>query len=253
MDITNSNKPLQAARQIQRALKKNPNDIQALLQRAALLGTRTTADLAQKRKLLHHILSLEPANRTARAILLDMDRAEIGGDTSRLSLAVILTDSENLPQAPLLLRYSIVHQLLVYLFITCTALLSLPFLRDAESLALVGALLVFQIIPLWFVSAVIGIGDASLSVSRLFGIVRSEITWGNIKEIRPTLMGHGVKIITRKGKTVEVSSQINGYPFILDILQQKRPDLFDVREAPWHGAFLVNNCTAAPAAARISE
>jgi hypothetical protein len=86
-----------------------------------------------------------------------------------------------------------------------------------------GALL---IIPLWFVSAVIEIRESGIAVSRLFGMVRSQIAWGEIREVKPTPIARGVKVINRKGKALEISAQIHGYPFILDILRQKRPDLF---------------------------
>lgn len=228
MNIADTRKQHKAAKRIQRALKKDPNDIEALFALAATLDSRKKPEADQKRKVLHQILSLEPYNREARDTLFEMDRAEIGGKRSRLSLATILTDPLSLPEPPLTLRYSIVHRFLVYLFIICAVLLGLSSVRDIESLALVGALLLFLLIPTWFVSAVIEISDAGIHVSRLFGLARLQIPWRDIREARPTFMGRGIKIINCAGKAVEVSAQVQGYPFILDILHQMRPDLFHI-------------------------
>jgi hypothetical protein len=209
------------ARRIQKALQKDPYSVAALQALADLPGV----DPNEKRGVLHRILYLEPGNSQARTMLLDMDRAEIGGDISRLSQAVILThpSSRHVPAPPLILRYSFVHQILVYLFILCTVIASISTVRQPLMLA---ALAAFLLIPLWFISAVIEISDAGLRVFRLFGIVRSRMMWREIKEWRPTFLGHGIRILSGTGKALEVSSQIHGYPFILDILRQMRPDLF---------------------------
>ena len=236
---------------MQWALRKNPNDMETLLHLAAMAGTLKEPDLHQKRRLLHRILSLEPGNPRAQKMLFEMDRAEIGGNVSRLSAAVILTDpsSSVLPESPLILRYSIVGQLLVYLFIACIVFASLKITRNGEVLALVGALLM---IPLWFVSVVIEIRDDGLNVSRLFGVVRSEIRWRDIEECKPTIIRRGLRIISRKGKAVEVSAQIHGYTFILDILRQMRPDIFSSNAVSRSGGALQSDAAARPTVAKTA-
>jgi hypothetical protein len=158
-----------------------------------------------------------------------MDRAAIGGNPSRLSATIILTDlsPNDLQEQPLILRYSIVHQILVYLFLACAGLAGLSIVRDVRALVVVGA---FLMIPLWFVSAVIEIGNAGLHISRLFGMAHTEIRWNEIRECNRTVLGQGITITTHRGKSIEVSAQIQGFPFILDILQQRCPDLFLVAE-----------------------
>jgi hypothetical protein len=221
MSITNTLTQWVTVRRIQKALRKNPYNVELLLE----LADRLKADPEETRRVLHRILTLEPGHRQARVALLDLDRAEIGGDISRLSQAVILAmhSSSAFPAPPLVLRYSFVHQILVYLFILCTAIAGLSTVREPLVLAALSALL---LVPLWFISAVIEIGDAGLRVFRLFGLVRSRILWREIREWKPTFLGHGIRILSRTGKALEVSSQIHGYPFILDILRQMRPDLF---------------------------
>src|SRR6185503_8662624 len=67
-----------AFEQIKQALQANPNDIDALLVLASLV-----VELARKRLVLNRILSLEPANKTAREMLLEMDRVELGAHRSQ--------------------------------------------------------------------------------------------------------------------------------------------------------------------------
>jgi hypothetical protein len=225
MSITASMNQRKAAKRIQQALRKNPYDTEALLQLAYILGTLDKPDLPRKRQILHHILNLEPAHRQASQMLFEMDRTAIGGDYSRLSAAVILTDpsANDLPEQPLILRYSIVHQILVYLFLACAGLAGLSVVRDVRVLVVVVA---FLMIPLWFVSAVIEISNSGLHISRLFGMAHTEIRWNEIRECNRPVLGQGITITTHRGKSIEVSAQIQGFPFILDILQQMRPDLF---------------------------
>jgi hypothetical protein len=105
-------------------------------------------------------------------------------------------------------------------------------MRDPEAFVVIGAFLVFLIIPLWFVSVVIEIDHSGINVSRLFGIVRAEMAWKEIKECKLNALGQGMKIITYEGNVVEISAQVHGYPFIIDILRQRRPDLFHLTDVP---------------------
>ena len=230
MSITATRNQRKTAKRIQQALRKNPYDTEALFQLACTLETHDRRDLPRKRQILHRILHLEPAHRQARQMLFEMDRAMIGGNPSRLSAAVILTDpsTNDLPEQTLILRYSVVHQILVYLFLACTALASLSGIRDTRILIVIGVCL---LLALWSISAVIEINDSGLRVSRLFGMVNLAIVWNEIREYKQTALGQGIQIITDRGKSIRVSAQIQGYPFILDILQQMRPDLFHTAES----------------------
>lgn len=213
--MTDTKKQRRAMRQVQQALRKDPNDIGALLGWAALLGT-SKPERDQKRNMLQRVLSLERDHPRARKMLFEMDRAEIGGNPARLSLAVILNDgsSSTVPQSPLILKYSVAHRLIVYFFLACALVAGFGFS------------LVFLLVPLWIVSVVIEINDSGLKVSRLFGWLHSEISWKEIREIKELPRGRGVRVVSGAGKAVTVSARMNGYPFILDILRQARPDLF---------------------------
>lgn len=229
MSITAALDQHKAVKHLQRALKKDPNDIESLLQLAAILDPVKKPDLDQRRGLLYRVLHLEPANREARRMLFEMDRLAIGGDSSRFSAAIILTSPSpvDFPEPPLILRYSLIHQFLVYFSMALTAIAGLSLTRDPEVLALMVGFLVSLLVPLWFVSVVIEIDSAGLNVCRLFGLVRTEIPWSEVAECKPNAFGQGVKLLTHR-EVVDVSAQVYGYAFILDILRQRRPDLFPI-------------------------
>jgi len=129
----------------------------------------------------------------------------------------------------LVLRYSLWLQGLLYLFIAFTLYITLQALQkgDAEVLLVLGAFLLLLLIPLWFVTAVVKVSASGIQATRLFGIARWEIPWEELETIRPNTLGVGIKIITKSAKVLEISSQLHGYPAIVEILRQLRPDLFD--------------------------
>jgi hypothetical protein len=248
--VTNQHK---VPKRIQRALQKNPNDIDALLQVVVTLDSLTPSDRDHKRKLLRRILSLDPSNELARQMLFELDRVTIGGNPARLSAAVILTtpSSAELSEPPLTLRYSIVHQFLVYFSMALTAFAGLSFNRDPEVFALIGGFFLSLLVPLWYVSGVVEIDDTGLHVSRLYGLIRSEIRWNDVKECKSHTFG--VKLITRHREVVDISSQVYGYAFVLDILHQMRPDLFDNTKIAMAGGLPHDSSAPTPIAARTFE
>ena len=108
------------AQRIHKRLRKDPYNVEALFGLAGLLGGNV-AERNQKRKVLQRILYLEPHHQSARRMLFEMDRAAIGGDGSRLSLATILPgpSSQEFAEPPLVLRFSLVYRLLIYGFLIC--------------------------------------------------------------------------------------------------------------------------------------
>lgn len=231
MDAINK---LMEAKRIQKALKTNPKDVDSLLKLAALLDKEPE----DKRRLLTHILSLDPVNKAAREMLFEMDRAEMSGGHSQTASPSISTTQHPAPasarssnaelEEPLVFSYSIVHQILVLLLIAITVSIALSAIRDTEVFIVMVAFLLLLIIPLWFVSLVVEISSSGIKVARLFGIARWEIPWSEIEKIKPNAMGQGIKIITNEGKVVEISSQIHGYPAIVETLLRLRPDLFNM-------------------------
>lgn len=140
--------------------------------------------------------------------------------TSAISLADPLTK-------PLVFRYSIFHQLLVYSLIGFTALTAWVGLQQGEAPFVCGAFLVLLLIPLWFASAVAEVDGSGITLRRLYGVHRRTIEWAEIRTIRPAVMGVGMKLTTSEGAAVSISSQLHGYPSLVEILRSRRPDLFD--------------------------
>jgi len=232
MDAANPIDNLNDAKRVQQALRKNPNDIESLLWLAAMLGALTKPELDQKRKVLQRVLSLEPANHKARQMLLEMDRAAIGGDVSRLSAAVILTPQPaiELSEKSLKLRYSIIHQILIYPCLAFCLLLMFMAFGEWDVFVVFAAFSLALLIPVWFVSAVLEISHSGLSLSRLFGVYRRDVEWNEIEGIEPAPMGAGMKLTARDGRSLTISSQINAYSSIVEILRNAHPNLFDVSE-----------------------
>ena len=232
MDAVDPIDQLNALRRIQQALDVNRNDIAALLELAALQEKEEL-----KRKLLNKILTLDPVNKQAREMLLDLDRAHMNAGYSQLVPIVPSAEASRPASAvsmddPLkksrVFIYSIVFQLGVYLLMAFSGYICLSALwqRDWDALPVFGTFLLFLIIPLWYVSVVVKVSASDIKVSRLFGIARWEIPWGEIESVKPAFLGLGIKIIAGGRKPVKLSAQLHGYPALVELLLQNRPDLF---------------------------
>lgn len=223
---------LKEAKRLQRTLKANPTDIDSLLKLAA-----TLKDLELKRKVLDRILSLEPTNKTAREMLLEMDRAEMGGERSPAEVSGNLIPKMSAPAStpslsdqlakPLVSRYSIIHQILIYPFVLFSILLMFQALGEWDVFIVFAGFFLLLLIPVWFVSAVVEVSNSGIKLRRLLGMYCREFEWKEINRIEPAIMGVGMKLTTVEGISVTISSQMHGYSTIVEILRRMRPDLFD--------------------------
>lgn len=230
MAAVNPINKLIAAKRMQQKLRKDPNDIKALLQLADMLGCIDPPDPEQKRKVLQRILSLEPSNPQARQMLFKMDRAAIGGDPSRLSAAVMLTPKpvDKFTEKPLRLIYSLLHQLLFYPVLAFSLWLLFKSVGDWDAFGVFAGFFLLLLIPLWFLSAVVEVSNSGLHLSRLFGVYRREMEWKEIEKVEPGPMGVGMKLVAADGGSLALSSQLHGYSSLVEILRNARPDLFEV-------------------------
>lgn len=133
-----------------------------------------------------------------------------------------------LSEKTLKLRYSIVHRLLVYPVLALSILLLFMSAGEWEVFAVFTVFFLLLLIPLWFVSAVLEVSSLGLHLSRLFGIVRREVEWTEIQRINPGPMGVGMKLTAADGRSLMLSSQLQRYSFLVELLHNARPDLFDV-------------------------
>ncbi|MGZ9166116.1 MAG: hypothetical protein ACXW4U_13160, partial [Anaerolineales bacterium] len=130
-------------------------------------------------------------------------------------------------EKPLISRYSIIHQILIYPFVLFSILLMFQALGEWDVFIVFAGFFLLLLIPVWFVSAVARVSSSGVKLSRLFGIYRREIEWSEIDSIKPAIMGVGMKLTTTEGGSVTISSQMHGYSTIVEILRRMRPDLFD--------------------------
>jgi hypothetical protein len=226
---------LNAARRVQQTLKNNPDDIHALLELAAMLGTLKEPDLDRKRQILHKVLSLDPVNEQARQMLLEMDRAELHAHhpqpPAQRSPTVSTPPVTEQLATPLVSRYSIIHQFLIYPLLAIAALLMLLAVGEWEVFSVFAVCFLLLLIPLWFVSAVLQVSSAGIQISRLYGVYRREIDWTEIDGIKPAVMGVGIRVSAADGGSLTISSQMSGYAAIVEILWKMRPDLFEMTGA----------------------
>ena len=218
---------------IQQALSTNPNDIEALLTFASFVDEPT-----RRRQILNRILSLEPTHKAARETLLEMDRAEMGAYRSQPISSPVSTpqpkpqttplgtkSSNASTEKPIIFRYSTTWLVLLYLFTTifCCA----GFLVASENLgnsfpSFMLALL-FGLTAL-SVSSKVEVKETGIRAASLLG--GAEIKWNEIAKVKSNPIKRNLELISNTGKSVKVSTQVKGYPVIVELLRQKRPDLF---------------------------
>lgn len=127
-------------------------------------------------------------------------------------------------EKPLVFRYSTISRIIIYIL---AALFSCSFLLVFQDPYLIiipcgASLLVLPAV--WIVSGQVEISEKGIRVSRLFGLVGSEVGWNEIARIQSKQ--NNLALITKKSNPVKVTTQVVGYPIIVENLRQKRPDLF---------------------------
>jgi hypothetical protein len=244
---------------IKQVLAANPNDVEAWLVLATVVD-----DHERKSQCLKRVLSLDPTNQIARKEMLEMDRAAMGGAPispvappsskpplnnpilSEMTMPVVSFSSgrpkPRLPakldtEKPLVFKYPLFWRISMYAFVAffgCIGLLvasqsfvnSLPFLVIA---------LLMGFTALSFSPRV----EVSEKGIRAFGIFSSsEINWYEIIKIKSNIMKRRLELSGENDETVNVSTQVSGYPHIVEMLRQRRPDLFGkVESSPAQGNF----------------
>jgi hypothetical protein len=152
------------------------------------------------------------------------DHWVVESPTVKPQVAVEL-DSYSIIEKPLVFKYPPLRRTVIYSFVAffgCVGLLvasqnvlnSLPFLALA---ALMG------IIAMAF-SPIVEVSEAGIRASGMLS--SSEIRWEEIATIRSMPMKRRLELSGADGKLVDVSTQVSGYPRIVEIIRQRRPDLF---------------------------
>ena len=197
LEAANQGEKPKAAELVKQVLSANSNDMDAWLVLATIVD-----DPQRKRQCLNHVLSLDATNKTAREMLLEMDRAELNSYrsqpiTSPLSTTPSQSDNSSprqssLPQKSpslsseksLVFQYSRVWLVGLYLFMTVFCCMGLLFASQSISSStppLILALL-FGLSAL-SVSSKVEVKEAGIRTASLL-VGSSEIKWNEIASIR---------------------------------------------------------------------
>jgi hypothetical protein len=76
----------------------------------------------------------------------------------------------------------------------------------------------------WLFSFRVEVSDKGVLVDTM--LTQSQIGWNEISELKSGSFQHGLELKRRNGKSVKVSGAVSGYPRIVELLRQRRPDLF---------------------------
>jgi hypothetical protein len=148
-------------------------------------------------------------------------------------------------EKPQVFRYSTISRIATYLFAVIFGCSFLLALQDV-TLLLIPCGGFFLILPaVWIVSKQVELNEKGIRVSSLFGLFVSDVGWNEITRIQSKQ--NALALTTKKGNAVKVTTQVVGYPVIVETLRQKRPDLFSLAAAsPAQSDGLASNIAASP-------
>ena len=140
-------------------------------------------------------------------------------------------DRSLITEKPLVFKYPLFLRILVYFcaaFFGFVGLLvasqntvnSLPFLGLAALMGLIAMA----------VSPMVEVSDAGLRASGIF--TSAEIGWDEIDELKAVPTKRRLELTRKRRGVVKVSTQVSGYPRIVELIRQRRPDLFGAATAP---------------------
>jgi len=243
---------------LKQELSRNPNHIDALLTFASLVDEPT-----RKRQILNKVLSLDAANKTARETMLELDRAEIHSFRSQpistpvsnvpLQPSQTASSPDPSPQPlaastnkPMVFRSSTGWLAVLYVFGTIFCCLGLLVASQdiGNSLPSLMLAVLFGLSAL-SLSSKVEVRDTGIRTSSLLG--SAEIKWDEIVSLKPNAMKRKLELISNTGKSVKVSTQVKGYAAIIELLRQKRPDLFNATDsAPVQTSIFATAVEASP-------
>jgi hypothetical protein len=238
IDAANAGQTAQAMQYLKQVLTENPNDAEAWLVLAAVVE-----DPVRKRQCLERVLKLDPANQLAREELLEMDRQAMTPEPPVPPVAMPpahidmpqpvppqaappkTTAPVNPPSSTQVASFS--YPLWMRLFLYGAAGVSLLFVLGGilePSLFLCAPFSLLFLFGAWMVSVRVEVSNEGIRVVQLFA--GGQMTWQDIARIKTNVMQRNLELQNRSGKKLKITSQVSGYPRIIEGLRQKRPDLF---------------------------
>ena len=134
-------------------------------------------------------------------------------------------DGYSILEKPLVFKYPLLWRILMYFFLVffgCSGLL-VASQNIVNSLPFLGLALLMGVITLAFSPKV----EASEAGLRAFGLFSdSAIRWDEIAALQSAPLKRRLEISGKDGRVVNISTQVSGYPRLVEIIRQRRPDLF---------------------------
>jgi len=229
---------------IKQVIAGNPNDADAWLVLAAIVD-----EPERKRQCLKRVIALDPVNQLARDELFEMDRIAMGGKPSSMPELELVSpvapervepptrpaqhtgERDSNPKSssknPLVFQMALVVRLSIYFVTALVLVLSFVAIFNFKLGIFLLLFLIFigMCFIAWYYSWQIKVSDKGLIVDSL--IMQARIGWNEISEIKVGSSQRGMELIRKKGKPVKVTGAVSGYQTLVDILRQRRPDLFD--------------------------
>ena len=140
--------------------------------------------------------------------------------------------SKTRTEKPLVFKYPLFWRILVYVFMAIFGCIGLLALQDVSAAIVPCGLFLLLVPVVWIISPVVEVSDSGIKVYRMFGTSQKQVAWDHVSRIKANTMGQGMELVTDKGTTVNVTSQVSGYPAIVESLRRKRPDLFNLAAVP---------------------
>jgi lipopolysaccharide export LptBFGC system permease protein LptF len=136
-------------------------------------------------------------------------------------------------EKPLVFKYPIVWRVLMYIFVAVFGCVGVLMLIDKSTfftgLAFLGFSALMLIVAL-VISPTVEVSDTGIRASGIFS--SAETGWDEIVKMKSNAMKRRLELTKRNKQMVNVSTQVSGYPQIVEILRTKRPDLFGIAPNP---------------------
>ena len=139
-------------------------------------------------------------------------------------------DGHAIIEKPLVFKYPLIWRLLMYFFVAffgCVGLL-VASQNILNSLLFLGLAALMGVTAMVF-SPVVEVSEAGLRSSGMFS--SSEIGWEDIAGLKSVPIKRRLELSRKNGGVVNVSTQVSGYSRIVEIIRQRRPDLFGAAPA----------------------
>lgn len=227
---------------IKQALGSNPNDIDAMLLLATMVDEST-----RKRQVLNRVLSLDATNQAAREMLLELDRAEINAYHQR-SPGSSIPKSQPVPETrqasqdpfskqaytaffdkPRVFRYPAGCMAIMYVFtvMSCCGTLWFAVFDWSYSFAFLVLFLAMTLTlgySLATASSKVETDGQGIRVGSWFRKI--EMKWAEIIDLKIDSLRGNLILRSNIGESAKISTNIQGYRTLMEILQEKLPNLY---------------------------